>query len=100
MAAAGALALSGTSLTRLDVVDVARRGRRVELSADAREAMEPSAAAVVRIAASDEPAYGVSTGFGSLANVTIPPERRTEVQKAVIRSHAAGLGRLVEREVV
>jgi histidine ammonia-lyase len=100
MVAAGAIALSGTSLTRPDVVEVARRGRRVELSVEARDAMAPSAAAVARIADSHAPAYGVSTGFGSLANVTIPPERRTELQKALIRSHAAGLGEPVEREVV
>jgi histidine ammonia-lyase len=93
-------ALSGTSLTRPDVVGVARDGMTVELSPAAREAMEPSAAAVARIADSDEPAYGVSTGFGSLANVTIPPERRTELQRALIRSHAAGMGPPVEREVV
>src|SRR4051794_18214096 len=72
----------------------------VELSAEGRAAMERAAAAVERIAASDEPAYGVSTGFGSLANVTIPAERRTELQRALIRSHAAGMGEPVEREVV
>jgi histidine ammonia-lyase len=94
------LALSGTSLSRSDVVDVARGGQPVELSDEAREAMEPSAAAVAAIAASDEPAYGVSTGFGSLANVTIPRERRAELQRALIRSHAAGLGDPVEAEVV
>ncbi|HEX4717759.1 MAG TPA: histidine ammonia-lyase [Thermoleophilaceae bacterium] len=94
------LELSGTSLARADVVAVARRGVRVELGADAHAAMGPGAAAVARIAASDEPAYGVSTGFGSLANVTIPPERRAELQRALIRSHAAGMGPPVEREVV
>src|SRR3954447_18606244 len=92
--------LSGLSLTRADVVAVARRDMAVELSAEGRAAMERAAAAVERIAASDEPAYGVSTGFGSLANVTIPAERRTELQRALIRSHAAGMGEPVEREVV
>jgi histidine ammonia-lyase len=94
------LELSGASLTRADVVAVAREGLRAELGEDARATMEPGAAAVARIAASDEPAYGVSTGFGSLANVTIPPERRPELQRALIRSHAAGLGPPVEAEVV
>ena len=94
------IALGGTSLTRADVVAVARDDIRVELDPDAVAAMEPSAAAVARIAASEEPAYGVSTGFGSLANVTIPAGRRTELQRALIRSHAAGLGPAVEREVV
>jgi histidine ammonia-lyase len=94
------VALSGTSLTRTQVVEVARGGALVELSGAAREAMAPGAAAVARIDDSGEPAYGVSTGFGSLANVAIPAERRSELQKALIRSHAAGLGDPVEAEVV
>jgi histidine ammonia-lyase len=99
-ASEGLVEFSGASLTRADVVAVARRGAPVELAPAAYAAMEPSAAAVARIAESDEPAYGISTGFGSLADVAIPPERRAELQRALIRSHAAGLGSPVEREVV
>jgi histidine ammonia-lyase len=99
-ASEGLVELSGASLTRSDVVAVARRGVAVELGPAAYTAMAPSAAAVSRIAASDEPAYGISTGFGSLANIAIPPQRRAELQRALIRSHAAGLGPPVEREVV
>jgi histidine ammonia-lyase len=62
--------------------------------------MEASAAVVERLAGSDEPVYGVSTGFGSLAGTWIPPARREELQRALIRSHAAGMGDPVEREVV
>jgi histidine ammonia-lyase len=62
--------------------------------------MQASADVVERLAASPEPAYGVSTGFGSLANVAIPVERRAELQRALIRSHAAGMGAPVERETV
>ena len=62
--------------------------------------MERSAAVVVSRAASEEPAYGISTGFGSLAMVRIPAEARAELQRALVRSHAAGMGPPVEREVV
>ena len=62
--------------------------------------MTRSAEVVVRLAASSDPAYGVTTGFGSLANVRIPADRREELQRALIRSHAAGMGPPVEREVV
>jgi histidine ammonia-lyase len=95
-----AVTLDGASLTRDAVVAVARHDAPVALADGAREAMAPGEHAVARIAASNEPAYGVSTGFGSLANVVIPPERRTELQRSLIRSHAAGLGPPVEREVV
>ena len=48
----------------------------------------------------DEPAYGISTGFGSLALVRIPASDRVALQRALIRSHASGMGPPVEREVV
>src|SRR4051794_30723556 len=92
--------LTGTGLGEADVVAVARQNEPVELGPAAREAMEASAAVVERLAASPEPVYGVSTGFGSLANVSIPVERRDELQRALVRSHAAGVGEPVEPEVV
>jgi len=92
--------LAGTSLAPEDVVAVARGGASAVLGDAAREAMERSARVVARHAASGEPAYGISTGFGSLANVVIPAARRGELQRALIRSHAAGMGPPVEREVV
>jgi histidine ammonia-lyase len=92
--------LTGDAVTSEAVVAVARRDEPVQLSAAARDAMERSAEVVRRLADSPEPAYGVSTGFGSLANVRIPAERREELQRALIRSHAAGIGPPVEREVV
>jgi histidine ammonia-lyase len=92
--------LTGDRVEPGDVVAVARRGVPARLSDEARAAMEESAAVVERLAASEEPVYGVSTGFGSLAGTWIPPERREELQRALIRSHAAGMGPPVEHEVV
>jgi histidine ammonia-lyase len=92
--------LTGDRVEPADVVAVARHGVPARLSDEARAAMEESAAVVERLAASDEPVYGVSTGFGSLAATWIPPERREELQRALIRSHAAGMGPPIEREAV
>jgi histidine ammonia-lyase len=92
--------LSGPGLEPEDVVAVARDGARVELTENARDAMAASSRVVARLAESEEPAYGVSTGFGSLATTYIPAERRAELQRSLIRSHAAGMGAPVEREVV
>src|SRR3954467_7984631 len=92
--------VSGTGLTPADVIAVARNGARAVLSDAGRRAMEESAAVVAALAASDEPHYGVSTGFGSLATVPIEATRREELQRALIRSHSAGMGQPVEREVV
>lgn len=95
-----AIRLGEGKLSRSDVLAVARGNAPVELSGGGRAAMEQTAAVVARHAESGEPAYGISTGFGSLARVVIPPERRAELQRSLLRSHAAGLGPPVEREVV
>ena len=83
-----------------DVVRVAREGARVTIGSEAREAIARARKHVDDLAASDTPVYGVSTGFGALANRHIEPEQRTQLQKSLIRSHAAGTGPRVEDEVV
>ena len=76
------------------------RRHRSALADSAREEMVRSAALVDGFIAGDRPVYGVTTGFGSLADTVIPHERTRELQVALIRSHAAGMGEPVEREVV
>src|SRR5699024_5016653 len=83
-----------------DVVDVARHRRPVELADDAQSAIADTRNTIDRLAASDTPVYGVSTGFGALATTHIPTEKRAELQRRLIRSHAAGSGSEVEPEVV
>ena len=92
--------LEGRGLTLREVSAVARGGAPVALAAGAREAMAASAATIDRLADSGEPVYGVTTGFGSLVDTRIPPERSEELQRALLRSHAAGSGPPVEAEVV
>ena len=83
-----------------DVVAVARHGAPVSLAPEALEAIASSRAVVDALAADVVPHYGVSTGFGALATLHIPLEKRIELQRGLIRSHAAGSGEEVEREVV
>ena len=92
--------LTGKDLKARDVIAVARDDAEVALAAEATRAMELSAAIVERLEGSTEPVYGVSTGFGSLATTPIPADRRLDLQRSLIRSHAAGLGKPLEREVV
>ncbi|WP_199439388.1 histidine ammonia-lyase [Umezawaea beigongshangensis] len=87
-------------LTREDVHAVARHGAKVEITAAAREAVAAARAHVERLATEERPTYGVSTGFGALAVRHIPPDRRAALQRSLVRSHAAGAGPEVEREVV
>ena len=92
--------LTGSPLTVDDVVAVARHGARVHLTGQAQERIAASRAVVDALADDVAPHYGISTGFGALARRQIPPERRADLQRSLIRSHAAGSGPEVEREVV
>ena len=92
--------LRGPGLTEAQVVAVAREGEHVAISAAARQRMERSRSRVERAARSRDPVYGVSTGFGALAGTRIAPLRQPELQLALIRSHAAGVGAPVDVEVV
>ena len=91
--------LDGPGVSIADVVAVARRGAVVELTDAAVDRMD-AARSIVETLAGGAPTYGVSTGFGALASVTIPPGRRADLQAALVRSHAAGMGPPVEVEVV
>jgi histidine ammonia-lyase len=83
-----------------DVVAVARDGAAVGIAPDAVSALEAARAVVDALAEAPTPAYGISTGFGALATRHIPTEQRAQLQRSLIRSHAAGSGPEVEREVV
>ena len=87
-------------LTEAEVVAVARSGAGVSLAPDAVEAITESRKIVDGLAHDVEPHYGISTGFVALATTPIPPDRRAALQRSLIRSHAAGSGAEVEREVV
>lgn len=92
--------LEGPGVTIDDVVAVARRHARIELTGEAIDRMEASRAVVDRLSVGSDAVYGLSTGFGALADVTITPERRQHLQHSLVRSHAAGMGDPIEPEVV
>ena len=96
----GTVSISPAPLSPLDVVAVARSGARVQLSEQAVAALHRARAVIDDMAASGEPVYGVSTGFGALASRYIDPALRSALQRSLVRSHAAGSGEEVEREVV
>ena len=91
--------INTTGMTFEDVLAVARHDAKVVIAPATIEAVAHTRSRVDALAASSEPVYGISTGFGALANRHVSPEYRVQLQKSLIRSHAAGLGNLVEREV-
>ncbi|CAN5720047.1 histidine ammonia-lyase [soil metagenome] len=83
-----------------DVLRVARTDVGVRLGDDAEAAITASRTIVDELVGDTRPHYGISTGFGALATVQIPGAMRAQLQRSLIRSHAAGSGPEVEREVV
>ncbi len=94
------VALGVGPLTFAEVLAVARGGAPVVLTDDALSALARARTVVEELAAAPTPAYGISTGFGALATRHIPTEMRAQLQRSLVRSHAAGSGPEVEREVV
>src|SRR5919108_5878740 len=94
------LPLTGRDLTIGDVVAVARERRSIELDPGAVERMRASRAVIERLVAEGAPVYGVTTGFGDLADVRIDPAQTADLQRNLVRSHAAGVGEPLPEEVV
>jgi histidine ammonia-lyase len=92
--------ISTHGATFADVVAIARDSAKVVISKESLAAMQKSRDHVEALAASDTPVYGISTGFGALANRHVSTDLRTQLQRSLIRSHAAGVGAPVEVEVV
>ena len=94
------VSIDGSPLT-VDMLVAAARGRQpVEVAAGARDRMQPAREAVERLRDSDAPVYGVTTGFGALADTAIAATDRVTLQRAIVMSHAAGMGPPVDDEVV
>jgi histidine ammonia-lyase len=86
------ISVNGDGLALDDVVDVARRRARAELGPEVAARMAPSRAVVADAVERGAVVYGVSTGFGALADVSVAREDLETMQLALVRSHAAGTG--------
>src|SRR5947209_7867103 len=86
------IVLSGSALKLEDVAAAAAGGARVEVAAEARERVRAARKLVDEIARGDVPTYGINTGFGTLAEVSIPRAQLQRLQRNLILSHSAGVG--------
>lgn len=90
----------GRSLSLASVHAVACEGARVGFEESARRSLAAARTELLDDLAEGHAIYGVNTGFGALSNVRIPPDRLAELQRNLLRSHAVGVGPLLEAEVV
>ncbi len=94
------LEIDGRSLSLESVGRVAQGAERDIVLADAAVAAIDASRRVVETSlAASERIYGVTTGFGRLSEVLIPPARRLEIQENLIRSHSSGFGKPLSPEV-
>src|SRR5512143_2724906 len=92
--------LTGADLTIAAVEAVARHGAPVVLDPSARERMQEARDVIEALVNAGAVVYGVTTGFGDLANVSIRPEDAVRLQENLLMSHAAGVGPAFPREIV
>lgn len=86
------LLIDGDTLKLEEILQVARHEVTVELAPEAAQRVRASRALVDRVAAGDTPAYGINTGFGTLAEVRIDKKDLRELQRNLIVSHSCGVG--------
>ena len=92
--------VDGSPLTIEEVVAVAFGTASVEIGPNLNSRMAPARNLVEQIVANEEVAYGITTGFGALSHARIPADQAGELQYDLVRSHASGVGDLLDRPAV
>ncbi len=86
--------------TITDIVNIARNNARVRLSENAKKRITQTRKLIERWVKEGKTIYGVTTGFGALSDVTISRDDARGLQENILKSHAAGVGDVLDREVV
>ncbi|MHA1116458.1 MAG: histidine ammonia-lyase [Candidatus Heimdallarchaeaceae archaeon] len=94
------IVLNGNSLNINDLIKITRQGYKIRLSDDSKERIRESRNAIENLIAENDPIYGVSTGFGKLANVLISINEQSQLQENIIRSHSISFGEFLPDEIV
>lgn len=94
------ISVGSSALTTAQLVAIARESARVRIDDAALSLIETGRSHVDKHAVSDQAVYGISTGFGGLADIKIPREDRARLQVSLVKSHAASTGPEVEAEIL
>lgn len=92
--------VDGSPLTVDEVIAVALGNADVVIGEDLEARMAPARALVQEVVRSETTVYGITTGFGALSSTSIPKDRATDLQYDLLRSHASGVGDLLDPETV
>lgn len=93
--------ISAETLELSKIHRVVTENQEIALSKDAEKRIDKARHYLdEKVSNSDEPFYGINTGFGSLCDVKISSEKLTELQRNLVVSHACGTGERVQTEIV
>lgn len=93
--------ISADHLTIERIGEVVYNGYKLELSDDARNRIIRCREYLdEKIAKTTRPVYGVTTGFGSLCDVSVSPDQLAQLQINLMMSHACGVGDRVPNDIV
>ena len=92
--------LDNEPITIDDLVAIARRNRKVAISAAGEARVAKASEMIARWVKEKRVIYGITTGFGALCDVTIPEANINKLQENILMSHAAGVGHALPNEVV
>jgi len=96
----GEVYINGSDLTLDQVIMVSRQGYKVVLEDDAKNRVLNSRKIVDKIVNQGRVVYGITTGFGKFADVTISQEKSKSLQRNLILSHSCGCGPKFDIETV
>ena len=93
--------ISSEQLTVEKIKEIIKKGYKLELSDEAKNKIQKCRQYLDdKMTSQKEPIYGVTTGFGSLCNISIDKEQLSQLQKNIVMSHACSLGDEVPQEIV
>ncbi len=93
--------ISPEPITALQLVELVENGGKIALSEEAKKRIIDCRNFLDhKIETSKEPIYGITTGFGSLCNVSIDKESLCDLQRNLVMSHACGMGAEVPADIV
>jgi len=94
------ISLGVEGMTLENLIAIARRGAKVQLTADAEKQIQKSRRLIERWVQDEKRIYGITTGFGALSDVAISKADTRVLQKNILMSHSAGVGRPFDEETV
>lgn len=94
------IVLNGSDFFLEDLVDIARNNVSITISVKSESRINKARELIDKWVKDGEKIYGVTTGFGALSEVTISYEDTRKLQKKILFSHSAGIGRPMEEDVV